>query len=211
MFTRQTKVCAKEFQAMKPFFRSVFIASMALATLSTAVRADDAVPLVSLEKGQLKCGDALVSAEARCLAFPENQTQCTSQVLRLVNQKKGISKPLPLDGKSIAQDFVKEGPVLDAYVTSWACLTSKAGKSYVYLFYICVESDKRPDCVGTNREWPRLFDTDGKYLSAGHRRHGPQYQRLMRKLGFGSHLSRGIALQNIDESPLKDAPQSVRP
>lgn len=194
---------------MKPFFLSAFFAASILSAASAAAQTEEAFPWIRLRSGQIKCGDALVTAEARCLVFPENQTQCASQVLRLTNNTKGISKSLALDGKLIIQDFVKEGPVLDAYVSSWTCLASQSGKSYLFLAYVCVESDKRPKCVGTNREWSRLFDTEGNNLTAGYRRHGPQIDRLMKRLGIKSNLREGIKIRGITEPPLIDAPQGA--
>lgn len=195
---------------MKSATRSNFATALILLAVNASIHAEEATS-VRLRSGQLQCGDALVSAEAKCFNFPENQTQCTSQTIRLNNEKKGISKLLPHDGKPITQSFVKDGPVLDSYVVSWACLTSTTGKSYPLLFYFCVESEQRPECLGTNREWGRLFDTNGNHLTAGYRRNTPKFDRLMNKLGLGSYQRDGIQLRSISESSAKTVPQETQP
>jgi len=116
-----------------------------------------------LIKKTIICGDAEVTAETMYIDTKTPEIICTRQKIKLVNQKKGVVKILPLDGKLVKKKF-KAGPVLDAVATSVGCLKSKAGTSYILLWYQC---NWGQDCCGDNREWQRLFSVDGTNLTLG--------------------------------------------
>ncbi len=133
------------------------------------------------------CSDTEVVVDSTCMyrSSLEHETQCTKQVVRLVNSKDRISKQLPHDGKSIKEKSVGRRPVLDTFVTHWSCLKSESGKSYILFWYTCKWGR---DCEGTSREWERIFSLDGTNLTAGLQKHNDLERRdgLYRKLGLSS-------------------------
>ena len=148
----------------------------------TPIRAESSQP--SVIKKTLACGGAEVIAESNYLNISNRaEILCTKQTVTLINSKKDISKKLPLDGKLVKKRFVRQGPVLDAVVVSWDCLKSKNGTPYILLWYQC---NWGPGCEGSNREWERIFDLDGKHLTAGFRKHDDleRLQGLYQKLGL---------------------------
>ena len=169
---------------------------LALAPPHLAAAANPA-PSLQDEHDKLICGDAEVRVTSSCLHFDEQETQCKKQTLQLTNPAKNIAKKLPHDGKPIRQPFVKNGPVLDAFVTGWACVKSASGAPYIYLSYTCVENDRQPECAGTNREWGRVFGLDGKNLGAGIARRSKELGRVYRRLGLSESLEQGIQLQDL--------------
>ena len=172
-------------------FRSLF-AVVALAQTALAGAGD-----LASTRDRLECGDADVSVETSCLALPEIDTQCARQTIRLENRRKGISKKLPHEGQPVAKSFVKAGPVLDALVTSWACLKSTSGKSYILLLYTCSWGEEKPSCAGNTKEWERLFDATGRHLTAGFRRQDRRYDALYRRIGLSEIMRRGADLQTV--------------
>lgn len=87
---------------------------------------------------------------------------------------------------------------LDAAASGWSCLKSTEGKAYIYVLYICTESDRRPPCAGTSREWGRLFDPQGKELTAGFPHDGPRESALM--MGLGRYKDEPMPMRSIDDS-----------
>lgn len=169
----------------------------ALLTLASSLGlAQSDAPRIREDQGRLACGTAQLAAKSHCLEFAENETQCTSQILTLTNPSKGIAKQLPHDGKRITQPFVRSVKVLDATVTGWACLTSDAGVSYIYLSYTCVEHDRAPECAGTRREWGRLFDTGGRALNGNLSRRSQHMPEVLHRYGLQRYVSEGIQLQD---------------
>lgn len=167
--------------------------AIVLLVQATFVRADN----LASTRDQLRCGDAELSVETTCLTLPEVETQCVRQNIRLENARKGIAKTLPHDGKSIAKSFVESGPVLDAFVTSWACLKSTSGKAYVLLLYTCSWGEEKSNCTGNAREWERIFDATGRHLTAGFRRQDRRYDALYQRLGLSEIMKRGADLQTV--------------
>ncbi len=145
----------------------------------------------------LKCGAAEVSVETACLALPEVETQCVKQNIRLENTQKGISKKLPHEGKLVAKSFAKSNPVLDAFVTSWACLKSTSGKSYILLLYTCSWGEEKSSCIGSAKEWERIFDATGRHVTAGFRRQDRRYDSLYQRLGLSEIMKQGADLQTL--------------
>lgn len=96
------------------------------------------------------------------------------------------------------QPFLKSVPVLDASITGWTCLSASTGNSFLYVVYTCTESQLRPDCVGTSREWDRLFDTKGRALNVGYPKSGNRTSVLMKRLGLGRYAD-GVQLQDIED------------
>ncbi len=170
---------------------------MALA-MPLLASAENAAPPIRQEQDKLVCGDAEVRATSSCLSFTDQETQCKKQTLQLSNPSKGISKKLPHDGKPMRQPFVKNGPVLDAIATGWACVKSESGTPYIYLAYTCVESEQRPECAGTNKEWGRVFGLDGKNFTAGVPRRGAALERVYKQLGLSGAVEQGIQLQGLN-------------
>lgn len=150
--------------------------------------------------GHLSCGGATLTVDTMYLDVPDQDFQPLSQ--RIVLRRQGTKRPIVLrhDGRPLRQSFLKNPQVLDAAVSGWTCLTAAGGKAYVYLSYVCTESDSRPDCVGTSREWARLFDSQGKELTAGLPHDGPRMSALMKRLGLGRYETEPIQLQSIDDS-----------
>jgi hypothetical protein len=161
------------------------VAALVLATTSllyAPVHAESSQP--SVIKKTLACGGAEVIAESNYLNIPNRaEILCTKQTVTLINSKESIPRKLRLDGKLVKKRFVSQGPVLDAVVVSWDCLKSKNGTPYILLWYQC---NWGPGCETTNREWERIFDLNGKHLTAGFRKHDDleRLQRLYQTLGL---------------------------
>lgn len=156
-------------------------------------------PSVQTRTGRLQCGDTQIVAETQYLDVPGHDRQVLAQTLSLSLPGQASSIRLAHDGRVFRQPFLKHTAVLDAAVTGWACLAANDDKPYLYLSYTCTESPARPRCVGTLREWARLFDTTGKPLNARAPRSGPRTPTLMKKLGLARYLSEGVSLSDIDE------------
>lgn len=167
------------------------------STLSPLAGADEARPAIRNVEDKLQCGDVEVIATSSCLRPADHETQCRAQSLQLKNPAKAIAKKLPHDGKPLRQAFVKEGPVLDAIATGWACIQSASGTPYILVSYTCVEHDRRPECAGTNKEWGRVFGMDGKDFTAGIARRSPALERIYRRLGLSASFEQGIQLQEL--------------
>ena len=150
--------------------------------------------------GHLSCGGASLTAETVYLDVPDQDFQPLSQRITLQRPGTNGSVVLHHDGRPLRQPFLKDTPVLDAAASGWACLAAADGKAYIYVSYVCTESDLRPDCEGTSREWGRLFDPEGKELTAGLPHGGPRMSALMKRLGLGRYEKEPIQLQGIDDS-----------
>ncbi|GLQ91218.1 hypothetical protein [Dyella acidisoli] len=150
--------------------------------------------------GHLSCGGASLTVETVYLDVPDQDFQPLSQ--RITMQRPGSNGSIGLhhDGRPLRQPFLKNTQVLDAAVSGWTCLMSADGKAYIYVSYVCTESDLRPDCEGTSREWGRLFDPQGKELTAGFPHDGPRMSALMKRMGLGRYEDQPIPLQGIDDS-----------
>ncbi|WP_333676210.1 hypothetical protein [Dyella sp.] len=184
---------------MKLPFLPIFLAAI-LAVACAQASPQRAAPKQMTATGHLSCGGAQLMAETVYLDVPDQDLQPLSQRITLQRQGANDSVALHHDGRPLRQPFLKDTPVLDAAVSSWTCLTAADGKAYIYLFYVCTESDLRPDCVGTSREWGRVFDLQGKELSAGFPHDGPRTSALMKRLGLGRYEDRPMPLQSIDDS-----------
>ena len=169
-----------------------------LASASSALAAaGEARPVTRNVEDKLQCGDVEVIAKSHCLSPADHETQCRTQSLQLNNPGKGFARKLPHDSKPLRQAFIKDGPVLDAIATGWACLQSASGTPYIFVSYTCVEHDRRPECAGTNKEWGRVFGLDGKDFTAGIPRRSPALQRIYRQLGLSASMEQGIPLQEL--------------
>ena len=184
---------------MKPRFFPIFLAAMLIVSV---VRADPqpTTPKRTTAIGHLSCGGASLMAETVYLDVPDQDFQPLSQHITLQRPGSNGSMALNHDGRPLRQPFLKDTPVLDAAVSGWACLTAADGKAYIYVSYVCTESDLRPDCEGTSREWGRLFDPEGKELTAGFPHGGPRTSALMKRLGLGRYEEKAIQLQGIDDA-----------
>lgn len=172
-------------------FRSLFAAVMLMQ--ATLAGADN----LTSTRDRLRCGAAEVSVETACLTLPEVETQCVKQNIQLENTQKGISKKLPHEGKLVAKSFAKSNPVLDAFVTSWACLKSTSGKSYILLLYTCSWGEERSSCTGSAKEWERIFDATGRHVTAGFGRQDRRYDSLYQRLGLSEIMKQGADLQTL--------------
>jgi hypothetical protein len=135
-----------------------------------------------LIKKTFKCGDAELFTESACFFSTDTlHQQCRKQTIRLVNSKKGITKKLQLDGKTVKKNF-KESPgaVLDAVVTSLACLESKSDKYFIRLWYVCRWGR---NCTEQTGEWQRYFNVEGTNLTVGNPDH-LNYYPIFKKYGI---------------------------
>ena len=184
---------------MRRRFLLVFLAAI-LAGACVQASAQAAAPKRITAIGHLSCGGASLTAETVYLDVPDQDLQPLSQRIALKRLGSNVSTVLPHDGRPLRQPFLKSTPVLDAAVSSWTCLTAADGKAYIYVFYACTESDLRPDCVGTSREWGRLFDPQGKEMTAGLPHAGPRASALMKRLGLGRYENEPMPLRGIDDA-----------
>lgn len=184
---------------MKLRFSPVFLAATLIAV---CVHADPqpAAPRQMRAVGHLSCGGAALTAETVYLDVPNQDFQPFSQRITLQQPGSKNSTVLHHGGRPLQQTFLKDAPVLDAAVSSWACLKSTDGQAYIYVLYVCTESDLRPQCAGMSREWGRLFNPQGKELTAGYPHDGPRASALMRRLGLGRYANEPMPLQSIDDS-----------
>jgi hypothetical protein len=150
---------------------------------------------------KLLCDSAIVIAHSNCLRFAEQERQCKTQTLELRNVSRGAHATLQHAGKLIRQPFVRDGRVLDAIASSWACINSPSGISYVYVLYTCVENGNSPECAGANKEWEMIYGTDGKNLTPAIPRRGTArakaLARVYRRLGLESVMEKPVQLQGI--------------
>jgi hypothetical protein len=175
---------------IKPAVLSV-LASVALCSGLGATEA------IKVERGQLACGDVMVRIESRCMSFEEHEKQCVSQRVTIGNESRHFTRTLRSDARRITQPFLGKQSVLDTTITGWGCLTAVGGARYIYLSYTCVENRRAPECVGTNKEWRRLFDTKGNELGAGLQRRSPDLPRLMGAQGLQQYVDEGIQLRDV--------------
>ncbi|MGD0234963.1 MAG: hypothetical protein ABSC55_10565 [Syntrophorhabdales bacterium] len=150
-----------------------------------------------VSKDKLPCGEAEVTAETMCTNIPQIATECTKQTIQLIDPSKDISVRLPHEGKLVKKSVLKKKRALDAFVTSWTCLKSNSGISYVLLWYTCSFGDERPDCIGVGREWERIFSLDGKDVTAGFRKQDPRLPELYHRLGLSEVIDKGIHLKSV--------------
>ena len=177
-----------------------FLLVTAFITTTPVLAQQDALaPSIQTHMGHLKCGDARLTAATRYFDVPDHDRQVLTQTLELTIPDNGTTTTLAHDGHVFRQPFLKNTPVFDAAATGWACLQASDGKLYLYVVYTCVESNARPKCVGTLREWARIFDTAGHPLTANYPRSGRRTPALMKKLGLGRYLNEGVSLSGIDE------------
>ncbi|RUL77722.1 hypothetical protein [Dyella choica] len=184
---------------MRRRFSLVFLATVLAAVFAQAC-AQAAAPRRMTAIGHLSCGGASLTAETVYLDVPDQDLQPLSQRIALKRLGQNVSTVLHHDGRPLRQPFLKNTPVLDAAVSSWTCLTADDGKAYVYVFYVCTESDLRPDCAGTSREWGRLFDPQGKEMTADLPHAGPRTSALMKRLGLGRYENEPMPLRGIDDA-----------
>jgi hypothetical protein len=184
---------------MKLRILSIFLAAMlAISCVYAGARPAAVKSITTL--GYLNCGGARLAVGTVYLDVPDQDFQPLSQ--RITLQRPGTNGLVVLhhDGRPLRQSFLKNTWVLDAALSGWTCLTATDGKAYVYVSYVCTQSDSRPDCDGTSREWGRLFDPKGKELTAGFPHGGPSLSVLMKRLGLGRYENGPIQLQSIDDS-----------
>jgi hypothetical protein len=149
----------------------------------------------SVIKKSLTCGDAEVSAESTCMYISDKiEIQCTKQTIRLINSKQGISKELPLEGKLVRPRRINKIPVLDPIVSEWTCQESTSRDHYIVLWYFCQWGK---GCVGTDREWERIFTVEGSNLTKGHTRQ-KDTSKLRSKLGLPDEAGKlkGVVFDN---------------
>ena len=150
--------------------------------------------------GHLACGEARFEARTRYLEVPDQNRQVQTQQLSLLREASDPPRLLPHEGKPLRQPFLKQTPVLDAWVSGWACLASAdAQHHYLYLIYTCTESPLRPACAGSSREWVRLLDLSGRALNAGFAHEGQRTPSLMKRLGLERYLQEGVSLRDISD------------
>lgn len=170
------------------------------SALCLAAEAQPSPPTTTVveQHGQLACGTARFEAVTQYLEVPDHDRQVQAQRLSLIGEAPGSSHSLPHEGRLLRQPFLRQTPVLDAWVSGWACVASADGRhQYLYLMYVCAESPLRPACAGDTREWVRLLDTRGRPLNGGFPHAGPRTPALMKRLGLGRHLQEGVTLKDI--------------
>lgn len=182
---------------------SPIVLAAILAAACVCASPQPATPKQTTAMGHLSCGGANLTAETVYLDVPDQDFQPLSQRITLERPGSNGSLVLHHDGRPLRQPFLKNTQVLDAAVSGWTCLTAADGKAYIYVSYVCTESDLRPDCEGTSREWGRLFDPQGKELTTGFSRDGPRTSALMKRLGLGRYEKEPIQLLGIDDSANK--------
>ena len=183
---------------MKLPFPQVFFCVI-LVAVGAHAEPQSAAPKHVTVIGHLSCGGVTLKAETVYLDVPDRDFQPLSQ---RITQQRASQSPTVLhhDGRPLHQPFLQGTAVLDAAVSGWACLKSTDGKAYIYVLYICTESDLRPQCAGTSREWGRLFDPQGKELTAGFLHDGPRESALMKRLGLGRYEDEPMPMRSIDDS-----------
>lgn len=175
-----------------------FVLAFWLGGLSATAQAQPQASPGPEQTGFLSCGPARFEASTQYLDLPDHDRQVVAQKLGRLGAGSTLPHRLPHEGRPLKQPFLKSMPVLDAWVSGWACLVSADGQHhYLYLLYACTESPHRPACAGTEREWPRLLDLSGRPLNAAFARTGPRTPRLMQKLGLGRYLQEGVSLKDI--------------
>jgi len=173
---------------------------LSLGGLSATAQAQPPASPGPEQTGFLSCGPARFEARTQYLDLPDHDRQVVAQKLGRLGADRTLPYRLPHEGRPLKQPFLKSMPVLDAWVSGWACLVSADGQHhYLYLLYACTESPHRPACTGTEREWPRLLNLSGRPLNAGFGRTGPRTPRLMQKLGLGRYLQEGVHLKDITD------------
>ena len=166
----------------------ILIAVAACSTSATAAPSE----------GHLACGGATLTARTQFREVADHDRQVVSQTITVVPAGAKIASPLKLDAHPLRQPFLRDTMVLDAAVTGWACVTSTDGRPYVYMVMTCAESPRRPACVGTLREWTRLYDTSGRALDAGLPHDGPRKSKLLKRLKL-EHLDDGVSMSDPTE------------
>ncbi len=146
----------------------------------------------------LQCAHTRLNATAHCFDVDNAASQCISQSLILENLTSGEKKPLPQGGKLVHVPFVKGQKVLDAVVTSWACITAKTGKQFIYLLHTCKAGDgNKVFCARGNEEFDSLFALDGTELTARARAMTTQRKKLNQRLGLALILAEGVQLDEV--------------
>lgn len=174
--------------------RPLLAAAVACAcTGAPAAHADEAIAV-----GHLACGGATLTARTQFHEVADHDRQVVSQTITIVPAGTKTASPLKLDAHPLRQPFLRDTPVLDASATGWACVTSTDGKPYVDMVMTCTESPRRPACVGTLREWTRLYDTRGRALDAGLPHDGPRESALLKRLKL-EHLDDGVSMKDPTE------------
>lgn len=163
-----------------------------LLALAGATRARACEPP---SEGRLACGGATLIARTQFREVAGHDRQVLSQTITIVPAGAKTASSLKIDVHPLRQPFLRDTPVLDASVTGWACVTSADGKPYVYMVMACAESPLRPACVGTLREWTRLYDTRGRALDAGLPHAGPRESELLKRLKL-EHLDDGVSMSD---------------
>lgn len=172
---------------------AILVSILILASYSIAFSEADNQP--SVTRKSLTCGDAEVSAESTCMYISDKiEIQCTKQTIRLINSKQGISKELPLEGKLVRPRRINKIPVLDPIVSEWTCQESTSGDHYIVLWYFCQWGK---GCVGTDREWERIFTVEGLNLTKGYAQQ-KDTSKLRRKLGLPDEAGKlkGVVFDN---------------
>lgn len=89
--------------------------------------------------------------------------------------------------------------VRNRFVSSWACVRSERGASYVYFGYACAIDPGYPRDCGGDKEWFRLADERGRLVDAGVPHNGPARDRLNRRLGLAKIVQAGVQMTDVLE------------
>ncbi len=146
----------------------------------------------------LPCGEVRVTAQAHCFEAGAQPNQCFSQQIQL-HLQTGESKILPQAGKLVTVSFVPDKQVLNAVLSSWACVTASTGKQYLYFLYTCNSGDERKGaCARGHGEFSALFTLDGKPLTGMTQSYSAQQKKLERKLGLSTIFEQGVAMNGVE-------------
>ncbi len=150
----------------------------------------------------LQCGNVRVEAQAYCVDAGDFPSQCLRQQIQLHIPATGATKLLPQGGTPITVSFVKEQKVLDAVVSSWACITAATGVQYILLLHTCKAGDeKQGSCAKGHGEFDSLFDLTGKPMTDGARAITSQRKKLNRQLGLSKIFADGVQMDGLEYLP----------
>ena len=161
----------------------------ALASPGTVVRTSD----------ELACGPLKAQVRSVWLTFTGDDSppgQLLEQSLSL-SVDGGPARAVPLDGRPQRKQLAGRRRVLDAALTSWACVDGGKSPPYLLLAYACTEGEERGGCAGAAREWDRLYDSRGKHLTAGLKRQDPRRAKVDRAQGLEEVMRGGVPLTGL--------------
>ncbi len=164
-------------------------AAQALAAPGTVVRTQD----------ELACGPLKAQVGSVWLTFAGDDSppgQLLEQSLSLSVDGRP-ARVVPVDGRPQRKKLAGGRRVLDAALTSWACVEGGKSPPYLLLAYACTEGEERAGCAGAAREWDRLYDSRGRHLTAGLQRRVARRADVDRAQGLEEVMRAGVSLTGL--------------